>query len=255
MEFIESDLRFILLHQMRCLTFIGLLPLYAGNNSARLGKLVLGLALGILVALQTSRSGFTDPGFSLLLIACLAKEMFIGGVLAWVAIVTFAITKSAGHLIGEEMGFNVATIQDPVTGVTSPVIAQFLEFIAMVVFFATNSHHAFLRALHATFARDPVGSWSIDARHLGVALDYGARILTGGLELAAPVFATLLVVSVALSILAKVAPELHIMQLAFVLKVGLGLVLLVFALDVIVPTFVKLFESSEGVLAALLEDG
>ena len=77
----------------------------------------------------------------------------------------------------------------------------------------------------------------------GTKRTYTGGIFLAALEIAAPVFIAMFVVGVVLGVLAKIAPEMHIMDLAFPLKVGSGLILVLATMPVLLPAIEELFES------------
>ncbi|MCB9834067.1 MAG: flagellar biosynthetic protein FliR [Planctomycetes bacterium] len=244
-DFLEENVRFIALHCVRCLAMIGPLPIFGQGRDSRLARVGLGVILGTLIGLTSDASGFVDPGVSIMLGLMAAKEMLLGLVMSYVALLAFSTLRISGHVIGEEMGFNMASIQDPITGVNSQLMAHFFDALGMMVFFIGGGHHVLIRALSRSFGAHPVGTFSIDGELLSALVVYSGGIFAAALRVAGPVFAALMVLAVALAILAKVAPQLQIMMFAFPLKILAGLILLLATLGVILPTMNVVFDDME----------
>src|SRR5574337_1813143 len=90
--------------------------------------------------------------------ACLVlRELLIGLFLAFVLQTVLVSLRLAGEMIGTEMGFNMASLVDPSTGVNTPVVTQIYEIFFFLCFLAVNGHHVLLKSLEHSFARAPVG--------------------------------------------------------------------------------------------------
>lgn len=258
MDLLESHVRFFLLHWVRCAAMVGPLPLFGPGGAARVAKIALGVMLGSILAVQAgggpSEGGFApipsfdDPGFGGMLVLCLVNELLLGSMFGFVANVAFATIRIAGDLIGTEMGFNMASIQDPITGVSVQVIAHVFESVGILLFIAVGGDHTLIRALAASFERQRVGALSFDVGLIEALLTYTAGVFAAGFQLAAPVFVAMILLGIALAILAKVAPQLQLMQFAFGAKILVGLLLLVATFHVIVPSMASAFDRCEEFL-------
>ena len=68
----------------------------------------------------------------------------------------------AGHLAGYQIGLSYGAIIDPQSGVRNNVLAVALRQPALLTFLAINGHHAFIRALAASYAALPIGAGHVD---------------------------------------------------------------------------------------------
>lgn len=243
MEFIEQHLRFVVLHWIRCLSLFGTLAVFGTGGSARLAKVGLGVMLGTILSFTGDPASFDDPGVSPWLAALAVKEFLLGAVFGYVANLLFAILQMAGTLVGEEMGFNMSQVQDPLTGVSVQVMAHVYESLSIAVFFVAGGPSFVVRMLARSFQSYAVDEMSLTGDLLVAVSTYTGGIFLAALEIAAPVFIAMFVVGVVLGVLAKIAPEMHIMDLAFPLKVGSGLILVLATMPVLLPAIEELFES------------
>ncbi len=244
-DFLEENVRFMVLHWVRCLALIGPLPIFGQGGDSRMARVGLAVILGTLLGFTGDVATFVDPGMSVMLVLMIAKEVLLGLIMGYVALLAFSTIRICGHVIGEEMGFNIASIQDPITGVNSQLIAHLFEAIGMMVFFIGGGHHVLIKALSRSFAAHPVGTFRLDAELMSALVLYSGGIFAAALRVAGPVFAALLVLAVALAILAKVAPQLQIMMFAFPLKILAGMILLISSLAVLVPAMNVVFDDME----------
>lgn len=252
LELFEENARFIVLYWVRCIAMIAPLPLFGKSGQARGARIGLGVMLGTLLSFVPGEYEFDDPGFSLLLVILVAKEFILGVLMAYLALTTFASLRVAGHLVGSEMGFNTASIQDPVTGVSTQLMASLFESMGLILFFIVGGHHTLFRALAWSFKSIPVGTFSVEPEMLEGLVAFTGGVFVVGLQVAAPVFASMLIIGVSLAILSKVAPQLQIMMFAFPVKILAGLIMLVASLTTIIPAMTAAFGGLEEALRALV---
>ncbi|MFT7616426.1 MAG: flagellar biosynthetic protein FliR [Planctomycetota bacterium] len=253
MEFLEENVRFIMLHWVRCLALVGPLPIFGQGGTSRMARVGLGVALGTILSLLADIDQFDDPGQSLFLAVMVLKESLFGFILAFIVLISFATLRICGHIIGEEMGFNMASIQDPITGVNSQLIAHLFESIGMMIFFMTNGHHVIIRALARSFEVYPVGKFDMSREFFSALVLFSSGMFASALQVCAPVFVALFAIAIALAIVARVAPQLQVMQFAFPAKILTGLILLVTTIHVLAPSMIDVFEDLEIFLFEMFE--
>ncbi len=243
----------MVLHWVRCLALVGPLPVFGQGGTSRASRIALGVILGTILSLTSDINTFDDPGASLFLAILVVKEALLGLILGFIASISFATMRVCGHIIGEEMGFNMASIQDPITGVNSQLIAQFFETIGMMIFFLSYGHHVLIKALAKSFEIYPVGQFNVDQELLGAIVLFSSGIFATALQIAAPVFVALFAMAIALAIVARVAPQLQVMQFAFPAKILTGLVLIVSSLHVMAPSMELVYDNMEVFLFEMFE--
>jgi flagellar biosynthetic protein FliR len=128
------------------------------------------------------------------------------------------------------MGFNMATLVDPSTGVHKPVVTQVYEAFFFIGLLAVDGHHMLLRALESSFARAPIGAVAWNGELAWLAVGTFKQMFSAGITFAAPVMVLLAMVSILTGLLARAVPHLNIQDLGFVARIAIGLVaMLIFA--------------------------
>ncbi|MEE9390972.1 MAG: flagellar biosynthetic protein FliR [Planctomycetota bacterium] len=244
-ETLEVFVRFHFLHWARCVAMLGPIPIFGEGVGARVGKLGLGIMLGSIFALNSGMGEFADPGFGMRLFLCLANEALLGILFGFVANIAFSAIRIAGHLIGTEMGFSMASIQDPITGVNVQVVAHIIESFSFLLFFAVGGHHTLLRALYQSFDRYRVGELGLSRELIEAVVIYSSGIFAAAFQLAAPIFVAMILTGVSLAILAKLAPQLQIMQFAFSFKILAGIMLILATLPTLVASMHFIFDRGD----------
>lgn len=248
METLEVEIRFFFLHWVRCIALLGPVPLFGQGLAAKGAKLGLGTMIGSLVALNRDMGDFVDPGFGPAIVVALIGEILLGVLLGFVVNITFETVRLAGTLISTEMGFNMAAIQDPISGVNVQVIAHILESFAVILFFSVGGHAFVIRALVASFDRYEAGQFALGPELVEAVILFTAGIFAASFELAAPVLVAMIVGGISLAIIARVAPQMQVMQFAFSFKIIMGILLIISTLHVIAPAMNLVFERTESML-------
>ncbi|MGO4612018.1 flagellar biosynthetic protein FliR, partial [Variovorax sp. 2RAF20] len=69
----------------------------------------------------------------------------------------FAAVRTAGEVIGLQMGISFATFFDPSSRLNMPVLARFMDMLAMLLFLSFNGHLWLISMVADSFHTLPVG--------------------------------------------------------------------------------------------------
>jgi flagellar biosynthesis protein FliR len=175
------------------------------------------------------------------------REVLIGLFLAFTLQAVLVAVRVAGELIGHEMGFNMAQIVDPTTGIHTPVLTQIYELFFFLGFLAADGHHLLLRSLDRSFAHAPVGTFDLSGNLAWIAQGFFAQMFTAGISFAAPVMVLLTLTSLLIGLLARAVPQLNVMEVGFTARIGVGLLAML--------AFAPLLGSALGGLYRHFSDG
>ena len=181
--------------------------------------LSVSLAAGLAVA-PTAWSGWN--GF----IVSAISELALGATLGLGILLAFGAFAVAGQLLDVQLGFGIAQVIDPVTKRPVPILTSAFAYLAVVVFFLVNGHHALLRGIGYSVERFPVGMpWSL--AHAAAPLFAQVAGLFGlGFALAAPVVFSILLTEFALGVVARNLPQMNMFTIGLPVKILVGLVAL-----------------------------
>lgn len=181
-----------------------------------------------------------------------AKEMMVGLVLGFFALLAYTAVQVAGELISEQMGMAMSKVADPTTNNEMAVVARLATVLGLLLFLAVDGHHWLLMALSRSFDRVPVGAMDLSEMTMDRLVDGFARMYESGIVLAAPVLCVTLLMTVAIGVLARLVPQIHALMLSFPLKIGIGLLMLGIALPLIAHAVEKQFAHMSRNLMPLL---
>lgn len=150
----------------------------------------------------------------------LAVGILMGSVVGWV----LEAIAFGSQLMDTQMGFSFVQIVDPNSNQSTSVSGSILGQMAMLLVFVLGLHHHFIQALADSYRVVPVGAGF--PIHASALVMFTGQILTRGVQLAMPVLVVLLLLDVVQGISGKLMPQLQLLQLAFPLKIAMGVVLL-----------------------------
>jgi flagellar biosynthetic protein FliR len=212
----------------RVSALVATFPLLAGRGLPRLVKIGLAMSLAWMwfgvygPAPSAAVSQLAGNVHWLAVAVAVAREVLLGAVLGFSFGLFLAPLRVAGAYIAQEMGLTLASIADPSQGDPTNIVAQFLEALGVLLFFALDLHHGLLLTAHVSLQRWPFGSPlpPLSAMAVVGGVDDAQQ---WGLLLAAPVGVCLFVTSVVIVFLAKSAPQLNLFSVGLAVRLGVGL--------------------------------
>jgi len=154
------------------------------------------------------------------------RELSIGLMMGFTAILAFGSFQIAGQFIGRQMGLALGELADPLLEQQASVFSQFYYILAMLAFVAVDGHHWFLQALGASFASIPLGGSSLPASVTAGMVDRFVAVFIAGIKMAAPAVCVLVLVTIALGMLSRAAPLLNMLMISISLRIAVGLVVI-----------------------------
>lgn len=235
----------------RILAIVIHIPVLGGRTIPNSVKVGLGLLLTIVVTpwqlLPPEAPSLTSFAFG----NAIARELLIGTLAGFAAVLTFSVLQIAGSLMELGSGFAASRILNPVFDVSSSALQQIFGMTGLLLFLVVNGHLAFLLGLHKTFEVVPLNSpLPVFSSDRLIALTVG--LIAAGIQMALPVIGTLMMINIALGLLARVAPKVQVFFLGLPLKIGGSLLMLMLTFAILVPKLADLFHALGPRLLELL---
>ncbi|MCG2798906.1 MAG: flagellar biosynthetic protein FliR [Cellulomonas sp.] len=215
-----------MLASVRVAAFLVIAPPFA--NKAVPGTVRVALALAIGAAVSSGLDQVvpdTTGGF----IGSVVMQVVIGLALGFGVYLVFAAVQTAGAMIDQFGGFQMAAAYDPLSQSNGAPIMRLYEWLAVALLFASDGYQVVLRGLVRTFTALPL-DMSLNTSALAEQLTSGlTAMIAGALQIAGPLVVVLFLTDAGLGLLTKVAPALNAFAMGFPLKVLVTLVFVGFA--------------------------
>lgn len=252
-----------LLVMARITAMMQVAPLFSSAAIPQPGRIGLALLIAVIALPGVIAGGYPVPAsgvqFGLLLIG----EALVGVLLGFLVFLGFAALQTAGQFISLPVGFGIAELLDPLTERRSSLLGQLFHVLALLAFLSVGGLHRLLLdgvagSFHALRAADLVVSFEAGAAPGAALLLHTvagslARLFGTAMAIALPIFAALLLVSLALALLARVAPHMNLFMLGLPLSLGAGLVILLVALPFLLTAAAAAVDDGFATLRRLLE--
>ncbi len=246
MNFDLNSLAKIVLIFFRIIGTLALCPIFGDKAFPSWGKIGLSLSIAFLISMATPTSSIDSLplqhgiySFAILVV----KESMVGVAIGLVILVIFSAIQVAGGLMGFQMGMWLATVFDPHSGTETPVISQIQYLFALAIFLAVNGHHIIIKGLWKSFQILPIGKFTFSSALSNEIIGLGSSVFRAGFELSVPVVGVLLLISVAMGLVARVIPELHILIVGIPIRIGVGLLVLGFSMPYMANALVRIFHN------------
>lgn len=208
---------------------------------------MLGLVLAPMIQLPTL------PADPIAVVAGVGSEFLIGLTIGLAVRLLFSGFQIAGDLVGTQMGFSAIQLLDPMSHQNAPLIAQFQLTLGSLVFLSLNAHMLVVHAIGMSFELvPPFGARLSDSIARDI-IQLAQNMLGVALKLAAPMFATLLIVNTILAILGRAVPQMNVFALSFPITIGMGLISMSLAMPFTLSLFEKEFMTLAETILALLK--
>ena len=240
------NLQIVLLVFARVLAMVQVAPLLSSVSFPQIGKIGLSIFITILLVPAVIGRGYFLPSSALEYGLLLIGEALLGILIGFLVLMVFSIFQIAGQFFSLQMGFGAAEVFDPVAQIQIPLLGQFFNLLAMFVFLTISGLHKFIlvgvfNSFQAVRAIDLViGNSSLANRF---ARSLGGLFQTA-LTIALPIFGSLLLVSIALGLLAKAAPQMNLLILGFPISIGAGFVIFLVTLPLIFEAVASVIDNS-----------
>ncbi|POU03377.1 MULTISPECIES: flagellar biosynthetic protein FliR [Enterobacteriaceae] len=237
---------------LRVLALISTAPILSERSVPKRVKLGLGFIITIVIA--PSLPATNVPIFSGDALWLALQQILIGIALGFTMQFAFAAIRTAGELIGLQMGLSFATFFDPGSNLNMPVLARFMDMLALLLFLTFNGHLWLISMLVDTFHTLPIGGDPVNSNAFLALTRAGGLIFLNGLMLALPVITLLLTLNLSLGLLNRMAPQLSIFSVGFPITLGVGIVLMAALMPLIAPFCEHLFSEIFNLLADIISE-
>lgn len=198
------------------------MPVIGTTNVPVRVRMAITLSVTVIIASQLSEvPDFNPLNFQTWLM--IASEILIGVAMGFALQLAFQAVIIAGQIIALQMGLGFASMVDPSSGMTMPVIAQMYLLAVILIFLNFNGHLLIIQMVADSFTSLPIGSGFLNTESLWVLITWGADMFAAGVLIAMPAIGALLIVNISFGVMTRASPQLNIFAVGFPFMVGTGL--------------------------------
>jgi flagellar biosynthesis protein FliR len=249
-----ADFNLFLLIAVRILAMIEVAPLLSGAGVPQVAKLGLAGFAAAVVFPSVKAAGYPIPADGMAYAFLLMGEATIGLIMGFFLSIVYSAFATAGQFFSLQMGFGASETYDPLSEVELPLLGQFLNIIAMFVFVSTSGFQKlFLVGVEGSFKA--MRATDLVTRRNDIVLfvvKASGALLQQSLILAMPVLGTLFIVTVAMGLLSKAAPQMNFLTEGFPITITVTYVIMLTALPFMMEAFSHLIEASFNDLGILV---
>ncbi|MDA7745916.1 flagellar biosynthetic protein FliR [Psychromonas sp.] len=179
------------------------------------------VALPVLPPLITNIELFSFNSFIVVM-----QQILIGiaiGTLSVFLVQTFVI---AGQIIAMQTSLGFASMADPMSGQTSPVVAQIYVLLVTLLFLAVDGHLLMIEMIINSFQTIPISEQGLLAADYYKISGWFSTMFHAALAFSMASIVAMLLVNLSFGIMTKAAPQLNIFSLGFSISMVFGLFVL-----------------------------
>ncbi|HEV2691641.1 MAG TPA: flagellar biosynthetic protein FliR [Verrucomicrobiae bacterium] len=211
--------------------FLLALPFFSAVNF----PVMMRIALSALTALMISPQlpPFTVDHLNYFsLIGLMFREVSIGLLLGFIGRIIFYAVDIAGMIISSELGLSMGQVFDPSSQQSEQVPGLMLSFLAILTMLTLDLHHGLLLGFVKTFEVLPIGGGHLSPSLFELVVGRTGQIFSVALQIAAPVMAVSIVITVFFSIMSRAVPQMNVFAESFGIRIAGGLIVFGFTLQI-----------------------
>ena len=239
LETIARNAPVFLLIFVRVFALLRIAPITSSASIPGIARTAMAFFTSFAVYPGVVTAGYAIPDTILGFILLAVGEMLIGILTALFLVVLFAVFQLAGQFFSLQMGFGASQVFDPLAQIEIPLVGQFLNMVAMMVFvFSSGLQRLFLSGVQGSFeamrAVDIAGARAALFALVGSSL---GQLFAQALILSFPILGTLFLLQVTMGLFGKAAPQMNLLMLGFPAAIGLAFIVILLLLPFLVEAF------------------
>lgn len=240
----------------RTIVMLMITPFLGGRGIPGRVRLVVGVVVASFVFSHIYGVEMLLPDEKGLILALFLKEVFFGLVIGLTTIMCFYAIEAGGRIVDNQRGSANAQIFVPQLGQVS-VFGLFQFWLGLSLFLALSGHIPFLKAFIESFQALPV--LALPRVEPGISpflqlmIRMSADVLLWGMQLASPVLIAIFLTDLVLGIANKMAPQIPVFELGFVLKGYIGVLMVYVSVLILVEQMDEFFKLMHGNVAQVIQ--
>ncbi len=237
---------------MRVGAILMAMPIFKSKSIPVIFKAGLALAASAVLFPILKLENFPIAGGLAPLAIGMFGEILLGIMIGLAVNLIFVGLQLAGQLAGYQMGLALARVMDPSSNQQVPLLAQFYQMFALLIFLTINAHHWFLRALVDSYRLVPPFGFHFSSSLIDQLIRMAGNTFVIAIKVGAPVIAAMLLTSIAFGLVARTVAQMNVFIVAMPLKIGIGLFFVGVSLPYLTSFLKTLFNQLGNTIMLLL---
>ena len=239
-----DNLQLFFLIFARIFVMLSVAPLISSTAMPAIARVALALFAAVTVVAWIQNYPVPETGLEFVFM--LVMEVIIGATMGLFLVIIFTAFQLSGQFFSLQMGFSASQVFDPLAQIQIPLLGQFLNLVAMMVFLTVQGFQKlFLIGVLGSFER--VRPWDFVKLRTGM-LDYVLKatgsMFLNSLLIALPIVGTLMLVSLSMGLLAKASPQMNLLMLGFPINISISYIVIIMAMPFIISLFANIIGNS-----------
>ena len=145
-------------------------------------------------------------------------EFIVGLIMGITLQFVFEGLELAGQIVGFQVGHALANLINPQSDAETPILANFYQAVALLIFLQLNVHHWLLRGLVKSFEYCPPGMVVVSPAAAEIIWRAAGGMLLMAVQVAIPTLLATMVVDVALGFVGRASPHLPVLFVGISIK-------------------------------------
>ena len=251
-EILAASPAFLLI-AVRAFAMLQVAPLFNSESIPQVAKLALaGFAAYTSFSSALIRDWVIAP-FGLSFVFLVIGEAIIGIIIGFFLAIIFAAFVTAGQFFSLQMGFGASETFDPLSQIENPLLGQYLNMVAMLVFVTIDGfRELFLGGFWRSLQSINVMSLVSGRENIVFMTLAGlSRLFFDAIIIALPILGTLFLVSLSTGLISKAAPQINILSEGFPISIMVSFLTIYTALPFMTEAFSRVIGSGFRTLQTL----
>jgi len=167
------------------------------------------------------------------IIIAILSEFMLGLIVGIALQLAYNVITFAGGQISYMMGFSLASAIDPQSGVSMPIISQFLSLLALMTLFALHLDHWMLLFIDKSLHAIPLGGFLMSKDIFHYIVHATSNMSAVGFVIAFPIIALSWLADTIFGMLMKTMPQFNLLVIGFPIKIMVAFAVLIATLTAI----------------------
>lgn len=216
---------------------VGCLAIYAPFLSSEVFpsriRIYLAMVLPILLLPTAARTSVAPPYLDMMELFLLAGQEFtVGLAIGFLGSLVFTGVQMAGEVAGQQIGFSMANVMDPQSGIEVPILGFLNMNLTLMIFITSNLHLVLIYIMAKSYDFIGIGAMLPEVNFnnpvLSMTQAQATALMKVGVQMALPIMSIMLMNSIVEGFVTKTMPQMNIQVFGMPLRVVLGLTVMVF---------------------------